>query len=220
MLTAWYATSHSASYPQWDEKWVPAKGQCQCSFTGKITVWHCTVQASQTQRHIWALTRTLPMFLYGVCYPFLKILLWKDISKHICKRFIGHLWSLPGLVGVPRVSKAFPDKNHLLKRHYGVNDHNLKLVAMLHGSRQGCNPHSSLWCHWWRHNSETIREREKRRPPRPWNPLSYPMVKTASLYNNFCKTGNDVIYDVIIWVQDRNSTKWLKSILVLVRSTI
>jgi len=30
------------------------------------------------------------------------------------------------------------------------------------------------------------------------------MVKTASLYNNFCKTGNYVIYDVIIWVQDGN----------------
>ena len=27
------------------------------------------------------------------------------------------------------------------------------------------------------------------------------MVETASLYDNFCKTGNDVIYDVIIWVQ-------------------
>jgi len=25
------------------------------------------------------------------------------------------------------------------------------------------------------------------------------MVETASLYDNFCKTGNDVIYDVIIW---------------------
>jgi len=30
------------------------------------------------------------------------------------------------------------------------------------------------------------------------------MVKTASLYYNFCKTGNYVIYDVIIWVQDGN----------------
>jgi len=30
------------------------------------------------------------------------------------------------------------------------------------------------------------------------------MVKTASLYDNFCKTGNDVIDDVIIWVQDGN----------------
>jgi len=28
------------------------------------------------------------------------------------------------------------------------------------------------------------------------------MVKTASLYDNFCKTGNYVIDDVIIWVQD------------------
>jgi len=33
------------------------------------------------------------------------------------------------------------------------------------------------------------------------------MVKTASLYDNFCKTGNYVIYDVIIWVQDGNSKK-------------
>ena len=41
----------------------------------------------------------------------------------------------------------------------------------------------------------------------PWNLLSYPMVKTSSLYNNFCKTGNYVIYDVIIWVQDGNCKK-------------
>jgi len=45
-------------------------------------------------------------------------------------------------------------------------------------------------------------------------------VKTASLYDNFCKTGNYVIYDVIIWVQDANCKKWLERILVLVRSTI
>jgi len=42
---------------------------------------------------------------------------------------------------------------------------------------RGCNPYrctttfanveiTSLWRHWWRHNSETIRDREKRRPPR------------------------------------------------------
>ena len=31
------------------------------------------------------------------------------------------------------------------------------------------------------------------------------MVKTASLYDSFCKTGNYVIYDVIIWGQDGNS---------------
>jgi len=37
------------------------------------------------------------------------------------------------------------------------------------------------------------------------------MVKTASLYNNFCKTGNYVIYDVIIWVQDGNFKKWLEN---------
>jgi len=33
------------------------------------------------------------------------------------------------------------------------------------------------------------------------------MVKTASIYENFCKTGNYVIYDVIIWVQDGNCKK-------------
>jgi len=32
-------------------------------------------------------------------------------------------------------------------------------------------------------------------------------VQSASLYDNFCKTGNDVIYDVIIWVQDGNYKK-------------
>jgi len=36
-------------------------------------------------------------------------------------------------------------------------------------------------------------------------------VKTASLYENFCKTGNYVIYEVIIWVQDGNCKKWLES---------
>ena len=33
------------------------------------------------------------------------------------------------------------------------------------------------------------------------------MVKTASFYDNFCKTENYVIYDVIIWVQDGNCKK-------------
>jgi len=31
----------------------------------------------------------------------------------------------------------------------------------------GCNLHRSLWRHWWRHNSETIGDREKRRSPHP-----------------------------------------------------
>jgi len=33
------------------------------------------------------------------------------------------------------------------------------------------------------------------------------MVKTTSLYDNFCKIGNYVIYDVIICVQDGNCKK-------------
>jgi len=45
------------------------------------------------------------------------------------------------------------------------------VAATLRGSQPGCNPHWSLWRHWWRHwwhhNSETIRDREKWRPPRP-----------------------------------------------------
>ena len=38
---------------------------------------------------------------------------------------------------------------------------------------------------------------------------SRPGVQSASLYDNFCKTGNDVIddNDVIIWVQDGNCKK-------------
>ena len=36
---------------------------------------------------------------------------------------------------------------------------------MVHG--RGCNPHRSLWRHWWRRNSETITDREKRRPRCP-----------------------------------------------------
>jgi len=32
-------------------------------------------------------------------------------------------------------------------------------------------------------------------------------VETASLYDNFCKTGNDVIYDVIIWVEIAKMTR-------------
>jgi len=70
---------------------------------------------------------------------------------------------------------------------------------VVHG--RGCNPHRSLW----RHNSETIRDREKWRPPCPMksSELSNLMVKATSLYDNFCKTGNYVI----IWVQDGNCKK-------------
>jgi len=41
-----------------------------------------------------------------------------------------------------------------------------------------------------------------------------------SFTNSFCKTGNDIIYDVIIWVQDGNCKKWLERILVLVHSIL
>ena len=62
-------------------------------------------------------------------------------------------------------------------------------ATMVYG--RGCNPHrstttfanleiTSLWLHWWRHNSETVRDRDHLAP---WNTLSCPMVKTASLYD-------------------------------------
>jgi len=52
---------------------------------------------------------------------------------------------------------------------------NISYATMVHG--RGCNPHrctttfanveiKSLWRHWWCHNSETIRDRQERRPPR------------------------------------------------------
>jgi len=44
--------------------------------------------------------------------------------------------------------------------------------------------------------------------------------ENRSALRQLCKTGNYVIYDVIIWVQDGNCKKWLERILVLVRSTV
>jgi len=114
------------------------------------------------------------------------------------------------------------------KKFYSTVKSTSGYATMVHGRE--CNPHrctttfanveiTSLWRHWWRHNSESIRDRQKRRPPRT--------MKSSELSNGenrialqLCKTGNDVIYDVIIWVQDGNCKKWLERILVLVRSTI
>jgi len=66
-------------------------------------------------------------------------------------------------------------KYGLLK--FSVNSFLIRISLKNSGAR-GCNPHrstttlenliiTSLWHHWWRHNSETIRDREKRRPLRP-----------------------------------------------------
>jgi len=102
-------------------------------------------------------------------------------------------------------------------------------ATMVHG--RGCNPHrctttfanletASLWRHRWRHNSETIRDREKWRPPRAMKSSELSNGEKRIALRQLCKTGNDVIDDVIIWVQDGNCKKWLDRILVLVRSTI
>jgi len=104
-------------------------------------------------------------------------------------------------------------------------------ATMVHGRR--CNPHrctttfasvhmeiTSLWRNWWRHNSETIRDREKRRPPRRMkssevsngeNHIALRQLLQNRKLRHLCRH---------IWVQDGNCKKWLKRILVLVRSTI
>jgi len=46
------------------------------------------------------------------------------------------------------------------------------------------------------------------------------MLKTASLYDNFCKTGNYVIDDVIICFKMEIAKKWLERIFVFVRCII
>jgi len=102
-------------------------------------------------------------------------------------------------------------------------------AMMVHG--RGCNPHrsmttfanleiTSLWRHWWRHNAETIRDREKRRPPRA--------MKSSELANG----ENRIALRQLLqnrkwrhwWRHNLGSRwklqKWLEKILVLVRSTI
>ena len=102
-------------------------------------------------------------------------------------------------------------------------------ATMVHG--RGCNPHRCMttFATWKLHYYDVIDDVISRKlyeidkngdHTAAWNRLSYPMVKTASLYDNFCKTGNDVIDDIIIWVQDGNCKKWLERILVFVRCTI
>jgi len=71
----------------------------------------------------------------------------------------------------------------------------IELAATLRGSRPGVQSTSLIMT-----STRKLQEIEKNGDHlAPWNPLSYPMVKTASLYDNFCKNGNYVIYDVIIW---------------------
>jgi len=95
----------------------------------------------------------------------------------------------------------------------------VSLAATLRGSRPGVQSASSWWHHWWRHNSETITDRENRDYLGPWNPLSYPMVNVALrqlLQNRKWRH---------LWRHNLGSRwklqkKWLERILVFVRSTI
>jgi len=103
-------------------------------------------------------------------------------------------------------------------------------ATTVHG--RGCNQHrcmktfanveiTSLWRHWWRHKSETIRDRQKRRPHRPMKSSELSNgenhIALRQLLQNRKLRHFD---DVIIWVQDGNCKKWLERILVFVRCTI
>ena len=103
-------------------------------------------------------------------------------------------------------------------------------ATMVHG--RGCNPHrsttafanleiTSLWRHWWRHNSETIRDREKGRPPRA--------MKSSKLFNG----ENRIALRQLLqnqkwrhWWRHNLGSRWKlqkngsREFLVLVRSTI
>jgi len=94
-----------------------------------------------------------------------------------------------------------------------------RLRYVVHG--RGCNPHHSLWRHWWRHNSQIIRVREKRRPPRP--------MKSSELSNGENRIALRQLLQNRklrhLWHHNLGSRwklqkKWLERILVLVRSTI
>ena len=71
---------------------------------------------------------------------------------------------------------------------------------MVHG--RGCNPHRSLWRHWWRHNSETITDKRKTETT-----SAHEILWAIKWWKPHRSMRNDVIYDVIIWVQDGNWKK-------------
>ena len=99
------------------------------------------------------------------------------------------------------------------QKYFTTNNHTSGYATMVHG--HGCNPHrcSTTFANveitsLWRHNSETMRDRQKTETTSPHEIVwAIQIMKTASLYDNFCKTGNYVIDDVIIWVQDGNCQK-------------
>ena len=95
-----------------------------------------------------------------------------------------------------------------------------RLAATLRGSWPGVQSVSLIMTSLMTHTSETIRDREKRRPPRP--------MKSSELSNG----ENHIALRQLLQnrklrhlfgfknIQDGNCKKWLERILVLVRSTI
>ena len=116
------------------------------------------------------------------------------------------------------------------RKQWFTVDNTSGYATMVHG--RGCNPHSckttfanvestSLWRHWWRHNSETIKDRQKRKPPRA--------MKSSELSNDENRIALRQLLQNRklrhLWRHNLGSRrelqkKWLERILALARSTI
>jgi len=126
-------------------------------FASLMTVTHPTTNCGGGESNSWpssrkpnALTKKLPSYL-SMIFRFL-MRHWLQITTHH-NRFMALFPGPSGWAGAKRELGL-----------YGTRE-DQRLRYVVHG--RGCNPHRSLWRHWWRHNSETIRDREKRRPPLP-----------------------------------------------------
>ena len=168
-----------------------------------ITSWYFCLWKTLTGNYLWVLPKSLK---------------WHHPSSGLLRHLIAvhsswisiHIFCIVELRQVMKLQRKLSFYRKLAAIRYVV-----------HG--RGCNPHrstttfanleiTSLWRHWWRHNSETIRDREKRRPPRAMKSSELANDENRIALRQFCKSGNDVI--------DGNCKKWLERILVLVRCTV
>jgi len=85
----------------------------------------------------------------------------------LLSNYFDHLLLLGVLLLIIFISPIYVSRKRIMNNDYyeRILKWYYRLRYVVHG--RGCNPHRSLWRHWWRHNSETIRDRDRRRPPRP-----------------------------------------------------
>ena len=111
----------------------------------------------------------------------------------------------------------------------GVINKTSGYATMVHD--RGCNPHrstttfsnlkiTSLWRHWWRHNSKTIRDREKRRPPRAMRSYELSNGENCIALRQLLQNRKWRHWWRHNLGSRRKLQKWLERILLLVRSTI